>query len=215
MVIGEPCRNAKTGDRRHVLGAGAAPSLLAAAGQKRLGADGLVGQDEGAGALRATDLVGGKAQEIDLERADVDGNAPQRLHRVAEDVAAARLHQTRRVGDRMDNSGLVVGKHKRKIGNAVLTVVRIERAFQSGKIDPAGPLHRDSGQRGSGKTSAGEDRRVFRRADIEPADGGKAIAAQDPRRQRQRGRLRRAAGENHVLRLGAHGSGDRFARSFR
>ena len=138
MVICEACRNAKTGDPRDVFGARTAPTLLPSPGQQRLGAHILVRQNQRAHALRAAGLVPRERQEIDAQFLDVDGDAPERLHRIAEHIAAMLLHKACCVGDWMDDTGLIVGKHQGNQRRTGGEIVRLQCLPEASWIDSSG-----------------------------------------------------------------------------
>ena len=66
-------------------------------------------RDERAGAFRTAELMGGEDEEIRAERRDGDARPSRQLNAVADDEAARGMDQRRRLGDRLDHAGLVVG----------------------------------------------------------------------------------------------------------
>ena len=67
-------------------------------------------------ALRAVELVGRQREEINAERADVDGNLPDRLHGVGVEQGAVLVRERREVRDRLNRADFVVGVHDRDDG---------------------------------------------------------------------------------------------------
>ena len=105
-------RDAQPGDRRHVLGAGAAVALVLAAGQDRLHPRAAL-DPQRAGALRAVELVRRQRQQIDAERAHVDRNLAGRLHGVGVHQRAVLVRDRGELGDRLNRADLVVRVHHR------------------------------------------------------------------------------------------------------
>ena len=85
---------------------------------------------ERADALRAVNLVGGEAHQVDAERADVDGDLANGLRGVAVQENAARFADGRDFGERLNDADFVVGEHHRDearvVANGVGHFLRIE-----------------------------------------------------------------------------------------
>ena len=72
-----------------------------------------IAADQRTDALRAADLVRRQRHQIGAERLEITGDAARPLHRVDMQEAAGRMHDRRRLRDRLDHAGLVVGEHQR------------------------------------------------------------------------------------------------------
>ena len=209
MVTGEPRRNAEPRHCRDVFGAGAPPPLLPAAGQKRLRPQCSSASTSAPAPCGPPILWAERARKSTPSAVDVDRDAPERLHRVAEDIAAVPLHDPRGLGDRMDDAGLVVGEHQRDS--------RARRARHHGRQAPLRARRgrsspsRSTGSRltaSAGKRPPASTQGCSVAPDIEPARPGRCVPGPTgSRRQRQHGGLGCAAGEDHVLRLCADGRG--------
>ena len=126
----EPRGDAQAGDRRHVLGAGAAVALVLAAGEDRLHPRAAL-DPERARALRPVELVRRERQQIDAERAHVDRNLADRLHGVGVHQRAALVRDRRELRDRLNRADLVVRVHdrdeRRVVGDAPRAADRARR----------------------------------------------------------------------------------------
>ena len=156
--------------------------------------------------------MGGERQEIDAKRGDVDRDAPKRLRGVAEESAAVPLHDAGGFGDRVDYTRLVVGEHQRYGGHASAPIMARERSLKRGKVDCPGPRDRKPAHASRREPSASEHAWMLGRADVEMASPRLTAPGLEARRQRQRGGLRGAAGEDDVLRLCADRCRDLGAR---
>ncbi len=143
-----------------------------------------------------------QGDEVRAKGHDVERNASQRLHGVDMQNAARGVDQLRRVRDRLQRAGLVVGQHD---GDECGCAGR-QQASQSLEIDDA--VARDGRvlDLGRRETPAGEHRRMLDRRDDQAGDGAAGNAP--PRRQRLRVGLGAAGGEDHMIEFCAGGSCD-------
>ena len=91
--------------------------------------------DERAGPLWTAKLVRGDRHQVCAKRANVARNSARPLHRINVKNTACRMHDVGDFCDRLDNPGLVVGKHygnQRPLGSRQCQAKRIQ--FN----DPAG-----------------------------------------------------------------------------
>ena len=91
-------RAAEADDAGHVLGAGAPPAFLPAAAQQRRELH-AAAHIQRADALGRMQLVSGQRQHVDAGRLHVDGEFPDRLHRVGVKQRPRRVGQRRQLGD--------------------------------------------------------------------------------------------------------------------
>src|SRR5664280_238636 len=160
----EPDGRAETDDGRYVLGPAPPPPFLPAAGGEGLHADALP-HEEGAGARRAAELVGGEREEVDTERPHVHRDLSDRLNGVRMDDGAGCPGPRRELGEGVEyRPRLVVrekGGHERRPlvevgegagrGNAIgvhakldgLETVRVERErrLPNGRVLSRGEGH--------------------------------------------------------------------------
>ena len=131
--------------------------LAAAPHQRRAQADPGARRRQRARALHSPDLVGRKHERVGAERGDAAIDPPGHLHRVAEDEAARRVNQRRRLGDRLNDAGLVVCALQRQERTPRTAAGGLEPV----EVEPAvGPQGRDLRRR---KAMAGEDAAGARR----------------------------------------------------
>ncbi len=95
---------------------------------------------ERADAFRRVDLVARDREQVDAERANVDGDLPDRLRSVGVHQRAARMSELRQLGDGLDHAGLVVRMHHRD--QSGVTVDRRARLVQA---HPAVGVHPETG----------------------------------------------------------------------
>ena len=103
-------RRAKTGNRRHIFGAGPCSALLSAATQQgllhmRAG----IGKYQCPGSFRAAELVGRYYQHVGTKLRCIAACFASGLHGVADQNAASRMYQLRRCGHRLQHAGFIVG----------------------------------------------------------------------------------------------------------
>ena len=127
---------AEPDDAGDVLGAGAQAALVTAAVQDGLQARAAL-HVQRADALGAVELVAGEAEHVDAELGDVDGQRPDRLHRVGVEQGALLVRDARELGDRLDRADHVVGEH-----DGGKTRVVAERLLVGVQVDDAVAVHR-------------------------------------------------------------------------
>src|SRR5262249_31193246 len=137
-VAGGSCRGAKTGDSRHILGAGPQATLLAAALDERLQKI-RRSRNQRTNALGGAKLVSGQREKIGTERIDIARNPAWSLDRVHMQDTAYRVNQTRRLSNRLDDAGLVVGEHERNEG---APRKHSQAPFQRRKVELSAACHR-------------------------------------------------------------------------
>ena len=114
--------------------------------------------------------MGRQHERVGAERGDAAIHPPGHLHRVAEHESARRVDQRRRLGDRLDDAGLVVRALQRE--------QRASRTAAGGlepvEVDPAvGAQGRDFRRR---KPMPGKDAGVLAGGDDEPVERRRAGA---------------------------------------
>ena len=208
-LCGRSGSGAKAGNGGDILGSRAQAALLAAALDQRLGDMDIAAADQRAGALRAAELVRGKAHQIGAQLADIAIDPARR--------PAPRRHAARRwrharssaiSRDRLDHAGLVVGEHHRD----QRTLGPSNGASKSMKIDHAVAGHRQFLDRIGGKPPAAAHRRMLDRRDKQPVAQRLAPADLDRRASAPACWLRWRRGEGDVLGLGADQRRDLLAR---
>ena len=102
---GPEARNA-----RHILGPGPAAQLLTAAPQQRLEAEQALGQNQGANALGAADLVRRKRYKIGIHRIDIKRYFSKCLNRIDMQQSACAMDDIGHFRDRLNGAGFVVGR---------------------------------------------------------------------------------------------------------
>ena len=202
-------RDAQAGNRRHVLGAGAPVALVLAAGQDRLHPRAAL-DPQRAGALRAVELVRRQRQQIDAERADVDRDLADRLHRVGVHQRAALVRDRARVRRSAESCR---SRCSRASPRRAPCRRRWRRAARSGETTPD-VIDRESVVRQPRRASAlqrVQHRLVFDRArDQMPASG--RLERLGGAADREVVRLGAAAREHDLRRIGVDQGRDRRPR---
>ncbi len=103
--------DAETDDSRHVLGS-AAPIALLRTADHLASHPHTLADDEPPHSLRTVELVGGETQEVDRERVELDRQLSHPLRRVGVESHAGGATALADLGNRLNQSGLVVGPHE-------------------------------------------------------------------------------------------------------
>ena len=126
---------AQAHDAGDVLGAAAATLFLTAAGDDGSQHHTLADVD-GAHALGGVDLVAGQAQQVDVHGLDIHGHVTKGLYRVGVEQHALAAAQRADVGDVVDGTNLVVGKHNAHQGGIFGDGgLQIAEAYLTGAVD--------------------------------------------------------------------------------
>src|SRR6266566_227226 len=200
------CRRAEARDGGHVLGAGPQVALLTAALDQRIEeVKRPRSPNERADALGGADLVPGQGQKISPEGVDIAGNSTRGLDRVDMQRAARRVDYARSLRNRLNNAGLVVGKHERNERSAL---ERSHAPLECRKVDLPASAHRQALDSRRREPPAGEHRGMLDRRNQELA----ARRFLGCRHERQHVGLGAARGEHHAARLGSHQPGHLLPR---
>ena len=202
-------RRAETGDGGDILGAGAKPALLpAAANQGALAGQRRLAQHERAGAQRAAQLVRRDNQHVGVRRLECAGNAPRRLHGVADEETAGGMNLFGDGGDGLQHAGLVVGGLQAEQNRALRAS---KRGVERGEVEDAAGVHRQD-------FGALAKPVAFERCDVlgrrKQQSRRRALRAAPSARQRESQRLGGAGREDDIARAAANQRRDFFPCRF-
>ncbi len=159
--------------------------------------------------FRRPNLVPGQCQKICPEHFDITAHSAGSLNRVNMQQAADAVHQRSRLQDRLNNTGLIVGKHDRNQDRAIDPG---KPARQHIQVDLPVPGNRQMLDGGRRKTAARQDRRVLDGGDQKLSPRG--FARSGRRRERQHIRFSAPGSECNVARLGTDQRGNVITRLF-
>src|SRR5262252_6161436 len=186
---------AEGGNPGDIFGTAAQPTLLTAAADKRFWKMNVLARaNERANTLGAADLVRREGQEIGTQRGEIACAAAHSLDCIDMQKTAYAVHDCRSLGDRLNDTGLVIGEHQ---GNERSRRFRDGRS-QRRQIETAIGTDRQFLNRIAGKAPSGAYRGMLDCRKHEPRAEAFLVCGFDRRRQRQHIGFGSARGEKYV-----------------
>src|SRR5262249_40851731 len=134
---------AETGDRRHILGAGARTALLAATAQHRRNPGVEVARDQCTRTLRSTELMRRYGYKVGTARLKAERDAAHYLHRITVEYAIGGVNKIGDAPKRLNHAGLIVGRHDRNECAPACLAVSREHRLERGEVHQAVAIDRN------------------------------------------------------------------------